>query len=98
VAKAPAAEKEVRAGIVGLFGSREGTLREDIILALEKGKAVKFTDLAKKLKSTPSNIKASVIGLKLMIAGNNPSGKKLPYEVVTEGRGDDATIAMPKTK
>jgi hypothetical protein len=40
-------------------------------------------------------VKATIVGLNMMIDGQNPTGKKLPYAHVTfEGKGEEATFAL----
>lgn len=92
----PVVEK-VRTGIVGEFGTREGTHRENVLLALyaKKNKAVSLTDLAKTVygKGDHENrmkVKAVIVGLNMMIEEG-----KLPYKPVEyEGRAEEATVML----
>lgn len=92
----PVVEK-VRTGIVGEFGTREGTNREKVLLALyaKKNKAVLLSDVAKAVygKGDDENrlkVKAVIVGLNMMIDEG-----KLPYKPVEyEGRGEEATVML----
>jgi U3 small nucleolar RNA-associated protein 14 len=93
-----AAEKPVRNGIVGIFGTREGSLKEKLLLTLsaKMGKPVPVGEVLKALygKEADDN-RGALQGVKLGIEGairNN----KLSYELVSDGRGDEATIALVK--
>jgi hypothetical protein len=90
-----AAEK--RDGICGEFGTREGSFREKLLIALyaKRNKAVPMSDLAKAVygnqsADSKSKVKAVIVGLNMMIENG-----KLPYKPVEyEGRGDDATAML----
>jgi hypothetical protein len=92
------APKEERGGIVGLFHTREGTNREKLLLALEagKGKPVSIDTLLKatygsKDEKNLGAIKMVLLGIDLMI-----DKYKLKYEMIRDGRGDEATFALVK--
>jgi hypothetical protein len=90
-----AAEK--RDGICGEFGTREGSFREKLLIALhaKRNKAVPMAELAKAVygnqsADSKSKVKAVIVGLNMMIENG-----KLPYKPVEyEGRGDDATAML----
>jgi hypothetical protein len=88
---------EKRDGVCGEFGTREGSFREKLLLALhaKRNKAVPLGDLAKAVygngsADSKSKVKAVIVGLNMMIENG-----KLPYKPVEyEGRGDDATAML----
>jgi YD repeat-containing protein len=90
-----AAEK--RDGICGEFGTREGSYKEKLLLALyaKRNKPVPIGDAAKAVygngsADSKSKVKAIVVGINMSIEGG-----KLPYKPVEfEGRGDDATLML----
>jgi hypothetical protein len=90
-----AAEK--RDGVCGEFGTREGSFKEKLVLALyaKRNKAVPIGDAAKAVygngsADSKSKVKAIVVGINMTIEAS-----KLPYKPVEfEGRGDDATVML----
>jgi hypothetical protein len=86
-----------RDGVVAEFGTREGTNREKLLLALnaKRNKPVKLDEVAKAVygsggAESRGKLKAVIIGLNVMIEEG-----KLPYKRVEyEGRGDDATVML----
>jgi hypothetical protein len=95
-AAAPKVEKQ-RTGVVAEFGTREGTNREKVLLALyaKKNKPVTLNEVAKAVygKGDDENrlkVKAVIVGLNMMIEAG-----KLPYKPVEyEGRGEEATVML----
>jgi hypothetical protein len=93
---APKVERQ-RTGVVAEFGTREGTNREKVLLALyaKKNKPVALTEVAKTVygKGDDENrlkVKAVIVGLNMMIEAG-----KLPYKPVEyEGRGEEATVTL----
>jgi hypothetical protein len=96
-AAAPKIADKPRTGVVGEFGTREGTNREKVLLALyaKKNKPVALTEVAKAVygKGDDENrlkVKAVIVGLNMMIEAG-----KLPYKPVEyEGRGEEATVML----
>jgi hypothetical protein len=89
-----AAEKPVRNGIAGVFGSREGSNQETLLLKLEKGKPVGVGEIMKSIYGKDSDEYRGALGA--VLAGVRAKAKKLKYELVQEGRGDEATFALVK--
>jgi hypothetical protein len=83
--------------VVAEFGTREGTNREKVLLALyaKKNKPVTLTEVAKAVYGKGDDesrlkTKAVIVGLNMMIEEG-----KLPYKPVEyEGRGDEATVML----
>jgi len=91
-----AVAKEVRTGIAGEFETREGTKKEQLLLFLNsnKNKAVSVKSVLKQIygKTDTENLvalKGVILGLQVAI-----EEKKLKYEVLYEGRGEDATLKL----
>jgi hypothetical protein len=90
-----AAEK--RDGVCGEFGTREGSFKEKLVVALhaKKNKAVPIAEAAKAVygnssADSKSKVKAIVVGINMTI-----ENEKLPYKPVEfEGRGDEATLML----
>jgi hypothetical protein len=97
VKTAPKVADKPRTGVAAEFGTREGTNREKVLLALyaKKNKPVALTEVAKAVygKGDDENrlkVKAVIVGLNMMIEAG-----KLPYKPVEyEGRGEEATVTL----
>jgi hypothetical protein len=91
-----AAPKEVRTGVVGEFGTREGTKREDLLLFLngKKGKAIPIKEVIKAVYGNTNM--DNIVALKMVMLGISDmiKDKRLNYKLLYEGKGEEATVTF----